>query len=298
MKPAPFKYAAPRSIEELLALKAEHGEDAMFLAGGQSLVPTMNFRLAQPAVLLDLNALPDQDYIVETDSGGVRVGALVRHSDIETSETIAKNHPLAHQAIRFVAHPQIRNRGTLCGNLAHADPASEMPAVMLALRARMHARSAASDRWIDASDFFVSIFTTALQEDEMLCEVELPPQPPGSGTCFLEISRRPGDFAMMGVATLVTLDEAGRCTEARIAYCSAGDTPLQAPNVSASLAGAEQGEKLILDAARQAAEEIDPPGNVHLTAAYQKHLVGVLTARALRTAFARANESGKGTKNA
>ena len=291
MKPAPFRYAAPRSIEELLALKAEHGDDAKFLAGGQSLIPAMNFRLAQPAVLLDLNTLPDQKYIVETGSGGVRLGTLATHSDIETSETIARSQPLAHEAIRFVAHPQIRNRGTLCGNLAHADPASEMPAVMLALGARLHARSAVSDRWIDAADFFVSIFTTALEEDEMLCEVELPPLPRASGTCFLEVARRPGDFAMMGVATVVTLDEAGRCAEARIAYCSAGETPLLAPGVAASLAGEEPGEKVLQNAARQAAEEIDPPGNVHLTSAYQKHLVGVLTGRALRTALARASTS-------
>ncbi len=291
MKPAPFRYAAPRSIEELLALKAEHGDDAKFLAGGQSLIPAMNFRLAQPAVLLDLNTLPDQKYIVETGSGGVRLGTLATHSDIETSETIARIQPLAHEAIRFVAHPQIRNRGTLCGNLAHADPASEMPAVMLALGARLHARSAVSDRWIDAADFFVSIFTTALEEDEMLCEVEMPPLPRASGTCFLEVARRPGDFAMVGVATIVTLDEAGRCAEARIAYCSVGETPLLAPGVAASLAGVEPGEKVLLNAARQAAEEIDPPGNVHLTSAYQKHLVGVLTGRALRTAFARANTS-------
>ena len=289
MKPAPFRYAAPRSIEELLALKAEHGDDANFLAGGQSLIPTMNFRLAQPAVLLDLNALPDQDYIVETSTSGVRIGALVTQSDIETSATIAANHPLAHEAVRFVAHPQIRNRGTLCGNLAHADPASEMPAVMLALDARMHARSAGSDRWIDAADFFVSIFTTALEEDEMLCEVELPPLPPASGTCFLEVARRPGDFAMMGVAAVVTLDKSGRCADARLAYCSAGATPLLAPGAAASLAGEEPNEKVLLNAARQAAEEIDPPGNVHLTSAYQKHLVGVLTGRALRIAVARAN---------
>lgn len=291
MKPAPFRYAAPRSLEELLALKAEHGDDARFLAGGQSLIPTMNFRLAQPAVLLDMNRLPDQNYIRKTGSGGVRVGALVRHSDIETSETIAKNYPLAHEAVSFVGHPQIRNRGTLCGNLAHADPASEMPAVMLALNSRLHARSAISDRWIEATDFFESIFTTALEEDEMLCEVELPPLPPGAGTCFLEVARRPGDFAMLGVATVVTLDEAGRYADVRLAYCGAGDTPLFAPGVAASLIGEEPGETVLSNAAQQAADEIDPPGNVHLTSAYQKHLVGVLTGRALRTAVACADTS-------
>lgn len=293
MKPAPFRYAVPRSLEELLALKAEHGDDARFLAGGQSLIPTMNFRLAQPAILLDLNTLPDQNYIEETDTGHLRVGALVRHADIEASEAVANNQPLVHEAIGYVGHPQIRNRGTLCGNLAHADPASEMPAVMLALGAHLHARSTTSDRWIDAADFFESIFTTALEEDEMLCEVELPPLPARSGTCFLELSRRPGDFAMIGVATVVTLDEAGRCIEARIAFCGAGDTPMQANDTAASLVGEDPDEKLILDVSQLAAKEIDPPGNLHLTSAYQKHLVDVLTGRALRTAFARANDPDK-----
>jgi len=288
LKPAPFRYAAPRSLEELLALKAEHGDDATFLAGGQSLIPTMNFRLAQPAILLDLNALPDQNTISETAAGGVRIGALVRHADIETSEAIARLQPLAHEAVGYVAHPQIRNRGTLCGNLAHADPASEMPAVMLALGARMHARSATSERWIDAADFFESIFSTALEEDEMLCEVDLPPLPDASGTCFLEISRRPGDFAMMGVAAVVALDDAGKCAEARLAYCGAGDTPLLAHGAADILTGEKPDEEVFSNAAREAADEIEPPGNVHLTGAYQKHLVGVLTGRALRTAVARA----------
>lgn len=292
MKPAPFRYAAPRSLDELLALKAEHGDEAKFLAGGQSLIPTMNFRLAQPSVLLDLNALPDEDRVTEVEGGAVRIGALVRHADIETNELIARHQPLAQEASGYVAHPQIRNRGTLCGNLAHADPASEMPAVILALGARMHARSAVSDRWIEAADFFEGVFTTALEEDEALCEVELPSLPPGTGSCFLEVSRRSGDFAMMGVAAAITLDAGGICSDARLTYCGAGETPLAAAETAAALVGETLDGKIREAAAQQAAGEIDPPGNVHLTAAYQKHLAGVLTARALETAASRA---GAGT---
>ena len=288
MKPAPFKYAAPRSIEEALALKAEHGDDASFLAGGQSLIPAMNFRLAQPAVLLDLGALPDQDNIAETASGSLRIGTLVTHADIESSDAIVQTQPLAAEAVGHVAHPQIRNRGTLCGNLAHADPASEMPAVMLALGARLQARSVVSERWVDAADFFVGVFTTALDEDELLCAVELPSQAPDVGTCFMEIARRPGDFAMMGVAAVVALDDAGRCAKVRLAYCGAGDTPLVAKATAAALSGEAPSDAIFSDAAEQAAAEIDPPGNVHLTAAYQKHLAAVLTSRALRTAASRA----------
>lgn len=293
MKPAPFRYAAPESDAELLALKAEHGDDAKFLAGGQSLIPTMNFRLAQPAILLDVNRLPDLDYVREAGGGALRIGALTRHRTLEYDRVIARTQPLVHEAITYVGHPQIRNRGTLCGNLAHADPASEMPAVILALGGRMHAKSAHRDRWIDATDFFVSVFTTALEEDEMLIEVELPPLPQRSGTCFLEVSRRAGDFAMMGVAAIVTLHDSGACADARLAYCSAGETPLVAVAAARSLVGGQIGDDHVQDAARLAADEIEPPGNVHLSGAYQKHLVNVLTVRALTQAVERAQGSRK-----
>lgn len=288
MKPASFRYAAPDSLAEVLALKAAHGDDAKFLAGGQSLIPTMNFRLARPAVLLDLNRLPDLDTVRETDDGGLRIGALVRHRTVERDETIARLQPVMAEAAACVAHPQIRNRGTLCGNLAHADPASEMPAVLLALGARMHAVSADSDRWIDAGAFFEGVFTTALGEDEMLLEVELPPPAARSGACFLEVSRRPGDFAMMGVAAIVTLDDAGHCAGARLVYCGAGETPVMATTAGAALAGNGIDDRVVRDAGAQAADEIDPAGNVHVTGAYQKQLVRVLTARALGRATARA----------
>ena len=172
MKPAAFKYALPRTLDEALALKAEHGDDATFLAGGQSLIPAMNFRLAQPEVLIDLNALDELAFIrTDEESGDLHLGGLTRHRDLQFDPVIAAAQPLLHETVPNVAHPQIRNRGTLCGNLAHADPASEFPAVMLALKARLRLQSTAGERWLPAEEFFVSVFTTARDDDEMLVEV-------------------------------------------------------------------------------------------------------------------------------
>ncbi len=274
MKPAPFRYVAAESLDHALAVKAEQGDDAKFLAGGQSLVPAMNFRLAQPAMLIDLNGLRDLDYV--RADGTLRIGALARHRTIERDARIARHAPLLHETAPHVAHPQIRNRGTLCGNLAHADPASEFPAVVLALGGRLRARSARGERWIRADAFFKSVFTTALAPEEMLVEVELPALPPRTGTCFLEVARRRGDYALVGVAAVVELDSAGKVAAARVALCNAGETPtLVAVND--------------FDAApEQVRRAIDPPANVHATQAFRRHLAGVLTKRALQTAFARA----------
>jgi carbon-monoxide dehydrogenase medium subunit len=273
MKPAPFHYLAPASLEEALELKRAHGEDAKFLAGGQSLVPAMNFRLAQPAMLIDLNGLRELDYV--RASGALRIGALTRHRTIERDALVARHAPSCTSA-PHVAHPQIRNRGTLCGNLAHADPASEFPAVMLALGGRMRARSQGGERWIDARDFFRGVFTTALAPDEMLVEVELPALSARTGTCFLEVARRRGDYALMGVAAVVTLGADGKVATARIGLCNAGATPVLV--AVDDIEGAP-------DEVRRA---IDPPDNVHATAAFRRHLAGVLARRALAGALARA----------
>ena len=274
MKPAPFRYVAAESLDHALAVKAEQGDDAKFLAGGQSLVPAMNFRLAQPAMLIDLNGLHDLDYA--RADGTLRIGALARHRTIERDALIARHAPLLHEAAPHVAHPQIRNRGTLCGNLAHADPASEFPAVVLALGGRLRAQSTRGERWIPADTFFKSVFTTALAPDEMLVEIELPALPPRTGTCFLEVARRRGDYALVGVAAVVELDPAGRVAAARVALCNAGETP--------TLVTVND-----IDAApEQVRRAIDPPTNVHATAAFRRHLGGVLTRRALQTAVARA----------
>jgi CO/xanthine dehydrogenase FAD-binding subunit len=287
VKPAPFRYVAAASLDAALALKAEHGDDARFLAGGQSLIPILNFRLAQPALLIDLNRLAALDY-VRHDGAALRIGALTRYRTLERAPLIAQHQALLHEALPHVAHPQIRNRGTLAGNLAHADPASEMPAIVLALGGRLHARSVRGARVIEARDFFLGIFTTSLAADEMLVEIELPDLPPGTGTCFLELARRRGDFAMMGVAAIVTCDVDGNCIAARLAYCSAGETPLLAAQAAGSLIGQRATDAQIDAAAALARDEIAPLGNVNASADYQRHLAGVLTKRALRTALARA----------
>ena len=290
MKPAPFRYVAARTLEQALQLKAEHGDEARFLAGGQSLVPTMNFRLTQPAMLIDINPL--------TELAGIRagapaeprqrIGALTRYRTLERSEAIARHLPLIAEALPHIAHPQIRNRGTIGGNLAHADPASEMPAIALALAGRLRAQSMRGERWIDAADFFVGALTTALEPDEMLTEVELPVAPARSGSCFMEVSRRRGDFAIVGVACTVEVDGAGRCSAARIALCNAGDGPVFAAAASESLIGTDLGAAAVSDAAALVQDAIDPGGSIHASKEFQRHVAGVLTGRALAKAKQRA----------
>lgn len=281
MKPAPFDWHAPDSAAAALALKARHGEDARFLAGGQSLVPAMNFRVAQPAVLIDLNRVAGLDAIAVDAEGTLRLGAMVRNARLERAAE-ARPWPILAEALAEVAHPQIRNRGTIGGNLAHADPASEMPAVMLALEARMVLRSAArGEREVPAALFFQGALATALEPDEMLAEIRIPALPPRSGTAFLELARRRGDYAMMGVAAVVTLDAEGRCIAARIACCSAGPVPMAAPRAAAALLGTRLEDDAIAEAAALLREEVDPLGSVQASPAYQRHLAGVLGRRAL-----------------
>ena len=287
MKPAPFRYVAARSVEQALALKAEHGDEARFLAGGQSLVPAMNFRLTQPAVLIDINPL---DELAGVRNGGdrVHIGALTRYRGLERDPMTQVKLPLVAEALPVIAHPQIRNRGTIGGNLAHADPASEMPAIVLTLGGRLHAQSVRGERWIEACDFFVGALTTALEPDEMLTEVELPVATADSGACFLEMSRRRGDFAIIGVACVVRCDAQGQCLEARIGLCNAGDAPVFAEEASSSLAGNTINERAVAEAAALVQGAIDPAGSIHGSKDYQRHLAGVLTARALTTANERA----------
>jgi aerobic carbon-monoxide dehydrogenase medium subunit len=288
MKPAPFRYVAARTIEQALTLKAEHGDEARFLAGGQSLVPTMNFRLTQPAMLIDINPLTELAGIRNGAADRVRIGALTRYRSLERDPATERKLPLIHEALPLIAHPQIRNRGTIGGNLAHADPASEMPAIVLTLGGRLRAQSVNGERWIAARDFFVGALTTALAPDEMLTEVELPVAPTRSGGCFLEVSRRRGDFAIIGVACIVRVDDAGKCSEARIGLCNAGDGPVFADEASASLAGKKIDEAEIAAAAALVQGAIDPGGSVHGSREFQLHLAGVLTKRALTTANERA----------
>ncbi len=289
MKPAPFKYIAATSLEHALSLKAEYGDDAKFLAGGQSLLPAMNFRLAQPAMLVDINEIDDLAGI-RPSGGSTRVGPLTRYRTLQRDATFARLFPLIAEALPHIAHPQIRNRGTIGGNLSHADPASELPAIAVALGARLHIQAATHDRWISASDFFVSALTTDLHPDEMLVEVELPLTNPRSGSCFMEIARRRGDFAIAGVAAMVTLGSEDQCTNVRLVFCGVGETPVDASSAADCLIGRALTEKAIRDVAASVQRMIDPAGSVHATADYQRHVAGVLTERALQTAHQRARD--------
>jgi CO/xanthine dehydrogenase FAD-binding subunit len=287
MKPAPFKYIAADSLEHALALKAEYGNEARFLAGGQSLVPTLNFRLSQPAVLIDINPIAQCAGMRKAGPDRLRIGALTRYRDIERDPATARDLPLISEALPHIAHPQIRNRGTIGGNLAHADPASEMPAIVLALGGKLLAQSHGDERWIAASDFFVGALHTALEPDEMLTEVELPIAVPRSGACFMEVARRRGDFALMGVACTVRLDDDGRCAEVRIALCNAGEVPILADEAGKSLAGRQIDAAEIDEAAELVQSAIDPGGSIHASTAFQRHLAGVLTKRVLAEANGR-----------
>jgi carbon-monoxide dehydrogenase medium subunit len=289
MKPAPFEYLAPDTVDEALSILQEYGSDAKLLAGGQSLVPAMNFRLAQPGVLVDVNKLSSLNYIREDVNGGLLLGAMTRQSRLETDPLVSDRAPLLYEAMPRVAHPQIRNRGTLGGSLAHADPAAELPVIAVALGARFRIRSARRERWIRADDFFQGLFTTALEPEEMLVEVELPVLSPGTGWSFMEVARRHGDYALMGVAVLVSLEGQGVCTTARIVLLNAGDRPVEAREAGRTLAG-ERLEDAAIEAASAlaAGREIEPWGNVHASPEYQRHLALVLTRRALKQAAKRA----------
>ena len=289
MKPTPFEYYAPRTRQEALDLLAEHAGEAKVLAGGQSLVPSMNFRLAQPSILVDLNGVDDLFGIRPGEKGGLLVGAMTRHRSMERSPIVAERAPLIAEAMPFIAHPQIRNRGTFGGSLAHADPAAELPALAVALDAQMRVQNASGDRWILASDFFLGLFTTALEEDEMLVEVSVPPLPSRTGTAFEEFARRHGDYALVGAAAVVTLDEDGTVAESRLVFLSVGDMPVMSASASAALLGQRPTEEAVRAAAEAIEADIDPRADIHATAEYRRHLAKVLARRTLTRAAQRAN---------
>jgi aerobic carbon-monoxide dehydrogenase medium subunit len=284
MKPAPFRYVKVSSVAQALSLKAEHGDDARFLAGGQSLIPAMNFRLARPAVLIDINALSDLAGRAEVEAGQIRLGALTRYRALERDSHFLKRYPLFADALPHIAHPQIRNRGTIGGNLSHADPASELPAIAVAMQARLHLKSVTGEREVDACDFFIGLLTTDMRQDEMLVDITLPAWEPRSGACFVEVARRRGDFALAGVAAIVTLDMLGRCSKVRLALCGVGETPVDASGAAAFLIGETFSDNTVEAVAASVQRMIEPAGNVHATPGYQRHVAGVLTCRALRAA--------------
>jgi aerobic carbon-monoxide dehydrogenase medium subunit len=288
MKPAPFEYFAPTSVEETCALLARYGDDAKILAGGQSLVPLLALRLAQPAVLIDINPVRELDYISASDAG-LSIGARTRHRTLERSPLVQQQFPLLSAAVEWVGHPQIRNRGTLGGSLVHADPAAELPALALALDATFTvANSSGNRRMLKSDEFFVSFLTTALNTDELLTEVSFPALPAGTGWSFVEVARRHGDFALVGVAATVTLDNMRTCSGARIALFGVGETAVRSRSAEQALIGQKPGEQVIAAAASEVVKDIHPLSDVHATIAYRKYVARNLVEQALTEAVQRA----------
>jgi carbon-monoxide dehydrogenase medium subunit len=289
MKPAPFKYYAPTTVSEALTHLAEYGYDAKVLAGGQSLIPMLNFRLAQPAVLVDLNNVSELFYIRPDKNGGLRVGAMTRQARVEHDSLVAERVPLVREVMPQIAYPQIRARGTFGGSLAHADPSAELVAACIALGARFRLRGQRGERWVSAEEFFVGLFTTVLEPDELLVEVVLAPMPPRSGWSFSQITRRHHDFCIAGVAVTVILDAKGQCERARLVFLSAGDGPVQARQAAEVLVGQVPNAEVILAAAETAASvDIDPSSDIHASSDFRRHLAKVLAQRTLTQAFERA----------
>lgn len=291
MKPAAFDYHAPRTLDEALGLLADFGDDAKPLAGGQSLVPTMNFRLAQPAVLVDLNGI-DELFYMQEDESGLRCGAMTRQRSVERSAVAQRIAPLLHEAMPHIAHAQIRNRGTIGGSLAHADPAAELPALALAMDAHMFVRSVTDARWIAARDFFVGLFATAMQPEEMLVEVVFPALPARSGWAFDEVARQHGNYAMCGAAAVVSLTEEGAVRNAKLVFLSVGEGPVEAIQAVALLDGERPTAAAIRAAAEAAATlDIDPFGDIHAGSEFRRHLARVVSERVLTRAIERATGS-------
>jgi carbon-monoxide dehydrogenase medium subunit len=289
MKPAPFAYVAPRSVDEVVEQLARHGEDAKILAGGQSLMPMLNLRLARPSVIVDLNRLGGLDGITERD-GVLCVGALARQRAVE--RWAAPRVPLLAAALRLVGHTAIRNRGTVAGSIVHADPAAELPALLLCLDGAVVARSPAGERQIIARDLFHGPLMTSLRADEVVVETRWTLPPTAAGWSVREMARRHGDFALVGVAVLVTL-AGGAIERARVALFGAGPVPVRAEAAERALAGQTPKPALIEDAARLAVERLEPMSDLHAPATYRLSVARTLTARALADALARASAGGQ-----
>jgi carbon-monoxide dehydrogenase medium subunit len=285
MKPAPFEYLAPRSLDEAIDALAKGGPDAKVLAGGQSLIPLLNFRLARPSLLVDLNHLDALAFITPARQG-VAIGAMTRQVMVERDTYLASTQPLLAEAIRWVGHAAIRSRGTIGGSLAHADPAAELPAVAVCLGAELKVLGPRGGRTVKAEDFFLGYLTTVLEPDEILVEAWLPPLRPATGQAWLEFARRHGDFALTGVAVSLSLKD-DRVCDAHIVLTGVGGKPVRAREAETLLVGGSIADRAsaAADAARSA---IDPDADIHASKEYRMQLAGVLTERAIRLANERA----------
>lgn len=290
MKPAPFRHAAPRSLDEALALMRRYGAEGKALAGGQSLVPLLSMRLARPGVLVDLNRVRALDYI-KNGTGAkngreVRIGAMTRQRTAELSPVVREQLPLLAEALRYVGHPQIRNRGTVGGSIAHADPSAELPAVLSVLGGSVVLQSARATRTLKTDAFFLSYLTTAMAEDELLVEIRMPAHA-GRGTAFMEVARRHGDFALAGVAVVMeTANE--RARSVRMAFTGVGPVPLRVEEAEAAVTDRPLTAAVFAEAGRIVAARLEPDSDIHATAEYRKAVAGTLAERALHLAATRA----------
>jgi CO/xanthine dehydrogenase FAD-binding subunit len=292
MKPAKFDYHDPTTTDEALGLMAQFGDQARPLAGGQSLVPLMNFRLIRPAHLIDLNGVSGLRYL-KTDDGALCIGAMTRQRELERSDEVARRWPLLRDAAGFIGHIQIRNRGTVGGSLAHAFPSAELPVAMVTLDASFILRSTANRRTARAEDFFLSYMTTALQAEELLTEINVPALPANSGWSYQEVSRRHGDFALAGAASLLAIDTKGNIDHARLTLT--GARPIRAREAEELLLGQKPSEALFREAARRATNDLEQDSDIHASAEYRRNACAALARRALTQAANRATEPMKGT---
>jgi CO/xanthine dehydrogenase FAD-binding subunit len=286
LKPADFEYHRPRKIEEALDLLLKFGDEGKILAGGQSLMPLMNFRLAQPAHIIDINFIEGVDY-VRSEKGMIKIGCLARQSRVLDDPLIRQRCPLLAEALTYVGYEQIRNRGTLCGSLAHADPAAELPAVLLALDGFVTVASTTTKREVAADDFFQSYLTTCLSGDEMLLEASIPETPPGAGWSFTEFARRFGDFAIVGVAVLLVREQE-KIADARITLTGVGDKPWREPGVEQMLIGQKASADLFAKIGVEIATRVNPGSDIHASESYRRSLATALTRRALNDAWQKA----------
>jgi len=283
VKPPKFDYHAPATADEAVALLGRYGGDAKVLAGGQSLMPLLNFRLARPAALVDVNRIPALAYIRE-DDGTVAFGAMTRQRTIEFSPVVAARLPLLREATRWVGHLPIRSRGTIGGSIAHADPSAEYPAVLTALGGEVVAQGPRGRRTVKADDLFETYLTTTLAAEELVVEVRLPAMPAGAGHAFEEFARRHGDFAIVGIAAMI-VRTGDRCIAARLASAGAGPVPVRLRAAEEILERDGLGAAAIEAAAARAADLVQPDSDVHASAEYRRHLTRVLTARAIKRAL-------------
>jgi len=290
MKPAPFDYYAPASVEEALSHLTSLGYDGKVLAGGQSLIPAMNFRMARPAALVDLNNVAELFYIKPLEAGSLAIGAMTRDSTVENDPLVKRYFPVVGEVLKTVAHVQIRNRGTFGGAVAHADPAAQIPALTVALKAKLLIRKQGGERWVDAENFFIGPFMTVLQPEELLVEVVLPPMANHSGASFQWVSRQRGGYTQAAVISVVTMDDHGRCKDVRVVLFSVGENPILTQAASQILVGKLPTAEVITEVAAKIAKyEVDPASDLHGTSEYRRHLVNVLVDRSLSEAFKQAN---------